>query len=96
MALNNQSSAKDVLVDADMAAVRAERVRANLKWRDREAERDDRVDRYPRRSARCEVSPVNDDRLLTAAEVGWDEVIAFDIVEAGQLEDAAAEDDDER
>jgi hypothetical protein len=34
MALNNQSSAKDVLVDADLAAVRAERVRANLKWRE--------------------------------------------------------------
>jgi hypothetical protein len=39
---------------------------------------------------------VNDDSFLTAAEVGLDEVIAFDIVEAGQLEDAAAEDDDER
>ncbi len=34
MALNNQSSAKDVFGDADVAAVRAQRVRANMKWRE--------------------------------------------------------------
>ena len=34
MALNNQSSAKDVFGDADVAGVRAERVRANVKWRE--------------------------------------------------------------
>jgi hypothetical protein len=51
---------------------------------------------------------VNEDRLLTAAEVAevpalghgedrsriWDEVLAFDIVEADEPEDAATEDDE--